>query len=282
MGTKWVWAEVIIGSLMFAAANILAILFHYDKFYTLLVIGITLAMKGAYRLANRKELLSLANFTEVYVVFAILGFVADYVFGIWITDLWYYPGYSLANYILLYLVGYPFGAFTLVYSFALMESLFVKKPKEKLIDYRHALAISRAIILIGVAGIFISLYSLRQYAGFWLYISTTVYGYGIVNYLSLRISKDDVMERLLVSFAKYAGLILFVSYVQALLQELPNVHGKEWIYQNMPLSSVTLFGIPLIVPLVGWIALLILPYSVFELVLKINSIRKGKSFFRDY
>ncbi len=77
---------------------------------------------------------------------------------------------------------------------------------------------------------------------------------------------------------KYSLVILFVAYTQGIFHELPNVYSKEWIYQNIPFEGITIIGIPILILFIGWIILVLTPYTLFELILVINKVYQTKSF----
>jgi hypothetical protein len=191
--------------------------------------------------------------------------------GLWITKLWTYPSYSLANYFVLYLLIYPFGGFVMLYSFALLESIFIPRPRKNRLKYKQSLLISKTIAVIGLIGLIISI-TIKTNQGFWIYSFMSLLGIGVVSYNVLKIKKNNLLERSLLKSLKYILLILIVAYTQGIFHEFPNVFARELAYQNFPFENITLLGIPVIVLFLGWIALVIAPYIVFEWVISINKV----------
>jgi hypothetical protein len=59
--------------------------------------------------------------------------------------------------------------------------------------------------------------------------------------------------------------LLISTPVNAFAHELPNTFAWEWRYQNMPLTSLEILGIPVFVLTVGWTYLTIFGISGNEL-----------------
>lgn len=265
--------EVAVGILLFIVANLLAFACHYGKFGVFLFLGLFLVFKGAFRIANKRELLSLKNFLKVYLAFFLFGVITDLILGIKLTHLWSYPGYTLVNYLILYIISYPAFGFVMIYSFSLIESFFCGKIRERRIDYKHSLIFSRLLIVLGLVGMLFSLIFVNYSKGFFAYTLGAFLFIGLIDFITLKIKKSNLLERFLVKSTKYAILIILVSITQGILQELPNVFAKEWIYQNFPFNDITFLGIPVAVLFFGWVFLLIVPYVIFELVLALNRIK---------
>ena len=234
-------------------------------------------LKGSFFIRNKKEFLNLKNFIKVYFAFLILGLIADLIFGLWITKLWDYPGYNLFNYLILYFFIYPFGGFVMVYSFSLLESVFIRKPRENNVAYKHSLMTALIVAAVGFLGFFISVFFVEIFKGFFIYSFFTLFGWGITNYIILKIKKNNLLEHIFVKSLKYLILILVAAYVQGIFHELPNLFAKEWVYQNWPFNEVTLLGIPVTVLLFGWLALVFVPYAVFEFIMLLNKVKNIKN-----
>lgn len=270
-------SEIIFGILIFIIANLLAFIYHYDRFYLIFLLGFFLFLKGAYKRMKDKEFLTFKRFIKVYLAFFILGILGDLIFGIWISKLWYYPTYTLINYINLYLFIYPLGGIIMIYMFVILESLFIQKPRKRRIPYKNSLIISKIFYIISLIGFIVSLF-FETYRGFFLLTFMSLNAISLFSYINLKINKNNLLERFLIKSLKYGPLIIIVAYAQGLVHEIPNIFAKEWAYQNFPFNNIHIFGIPIIVLLVGWIALIIGPYTLFELILALNKIRNFKDF----
>jgi len=274
---KNVRLEVIVGVLLFILGNITAFVYHYHRSGTFIVLGLFLFFKGVFRIVKKRELLNSKNFFLIYLAFFVGGLITDLVLGVWLTRLWYYPSYDLVDYFILYLVGYPSVGFLMIYSFSLVEYALVRKPKETRIDYRNSLIFTWFLMFIGLAGALFSLLFVSSYKGFLVYTFGAIAVIGLFDLTTLRVRKDNLLERFLTKSLKYGIIILTFSYLHGLIQELPNLSSKEWIYQNFPFNNITFLGIPITVFFLGWIFIFILPYSIFELILTLNKKAKSKT-----
>ena len=267
---KWAIIEIFSGALLFIISYFLAVYFMYSRFYTILLFGLFFILKGAYSLKKKRELLTLREFLVLYFpFFVMLGIFFDLIIGLWITKLWYYPEYTLLNYINLYLVIYPLGAFVMLYSFALLESIFIHRPRGNRLAYEHSLTLSLAIFVTGFIAFIISLIFLNRFNGFFAMTFLALSFIGLLDYLTLRIKKNNLLERLHIKTFKYILLILSIAYIQGIIHEWPNLFAREWIYKNWPLQEITFLGIPVVILFFGWIFLLIGSYTFFELIIAI-------------
>lgn len=268
--------EIIFGILIFIIANILAFVYHYDRFYSIFLLGLFLILKGIYKRMKDREFLTIKRFIKIYIAFFILGILGDLILGIWISKLWYYPTYTLANYINLYLFIYPLGGIIMVYTFVILESLFIQKPRKRRIAYKNSLAISKIFFIVSLIGL-ISSFFIKTYQGLFLFGFIALNTISLLSYINLKINKNNLLERFLIKSLKYGILIIIVAYTQGLIHEIPNVFAKEWIYQNIPFHTIQIFGIP-IIALFGWIILIIGPYTLFESILALNKVKNFKDF----
>ncbi len=262
-----VFLEIFFGVILFLFSYFLAIYLKYSRFYTILLLGLLFILKGTYHLRKKEEFLNSRKFLVLYPVFFILGIFFDLVIGLWITKLWYYPNYNLLDYFNLYLIIYPLGAFVMIYSFALIEAIFVHRPKPSKIAYEHSVKISLIFFIFGALAFTLSLIFVDNYKGFYGLTFFVISIGGLIDYFVLRINKNNLLERFSIKALKYGILILGISYIQGIIHEWPNIYAREWIYQNWPLQEITFLGIPATILFFGWIFLLIGPYTIFELIM---------------
>lgn len=268
---------IVLGIIIVCAALILAFSFNYNRFYSFLLIGLFIILKEGYRLVEKKDLMSWKIFLILYAgVFFIFGLIGDLTLGIWLCKLWSYPSYNFLNYVNLYLLIYPLGGMVMVYSFAFIEKIFGSRIIETKRSYLFSKKFSLIIGILGVVLLIFSIFSSLIYRGFFIYLFGGFFVLGFMSYFTLRIRKDDLVERMFIKPVKYLILILVVAYTQGFLHEFPNVFAKEWVYHNFPYESVTFFNIPVTVLFFGWIALVVGPYMIFEFSLSLNKLFRGK------
>jgi len=274
--------EIISGSVLFILANILAFLYKYGAFYFLFLIGMFFILKGAHSLIVEKEFLSIRTFWQVYFIFFMAGIVLDLLFVIGITKIWSYPSYSLINYFILYLIVYPFGGFVMIYSFELLEHFFGKKPRRRRIALRHSLTFTLFLMILSFFGLVATIFYIDQFKMAFVFGFIILGLWGALNFVVLKLVQNDLLEHVFSQTAKYLLLILVVAYSQGIFHEFPNVFAKEWVYANIPFMHLTFLGIPAVILFVGWLSLVLIPYSLFELVMALNRLNErtgGKSFY---
>jgi len=259
--------EIFAGSVLFIVSYFLAIYLQYSQFYTILLFGIFFILKGAYHLRKKREFINFKEFLVLYLTFFVSGIIIDLVIGIWLAKLWYYPAYTLINYFNLYLIIYPLGGFVMIYSFALIEAIFVHRPKPSKIAHEHSIKISLILSALAFVSFILSLIIIIEFKGFFAITFFLIFSIALLNYFTLRIKKSNMLERLHIKTFKYGVLILSVAYIQGVIHEWPNIYAREWIYQNMPLSEVTFLGIPVLILFFGWLFLLVVPYTIFEFIM---------------
>ena len=271
--------QIIIGALIFISSLVLAIVYHYNRFYTLLLLGMFLILNSLYKIITKKELLNKLNFFKTYIVFFLFGIFGDLIFGIYVTKLWSYPSYSLINFIWLYIFIYPFGGYVMLYTFKLLEHLFflnenLMVAKEENEKYKF---ISKVLSIVGCLGIFLSLISEMNYKSFISYGFFVLTCFGLLSWGTLNLVKFNIFSKYKRHPLKFTFIILLVSYVQGFLHEYPNTFVYEWLYhQNFPFSDITLLDIQVLVLFLGWLALAVIPYMMYELAVAItkNNLKK--------
>ena len=155
----------------------------------------------------------------------------------------------------------------MLYSFALIEAIFVHIPKPSKIAYEHSIKLSLLLFVFGFIAFMFSLIFIKEFKGFFAVTFLAISFIGILDYFTLRIKKNNLLERLHIKTLKYSLLILSIAYMQGIIHEWPNLFAKEWIYQNWPIQEITFLGIPAVILFFGWIFLLIGPYTLFELII---------------
>ncbi len=175
--------EIIFGIVIFIISNILAFFYHYDKFYSIFLLGMFLITKGVYKRIEKRDFLTHKLFLELYCAFILFGIIGDLIMGVWISKVWYYPTYKLFNYILLYLYVYPIAGFIMLYWFRLMETLFIKKTRKNYVAYKYSLLVSKTLCILGIVTLLIRIFYVMGYKGFFIYSSLVMIFGGFLNYL---------------------------------------------------------------------------------------------------
>jgi len=99
-----------------------------------------------------------------------------------------------------------------------------------------------------------------------LYFLLTLSAFFYFNYESEKVDKS-YLHYLLKEPKLYIFITLLTAYVNVFIHEFPNTFAKQWTYQNFPFNDILILNIPITVFFVGWVALAIIPISVYYYVL---------------
>lgn len=250
-----------------ALALYLATVHRFAEFYLILLVGDLLALKAVHALIKAPLLGKKQDMIILFLAFVAVGLAFDVVFGLWWTRLWSYPAYSTLDYVRLYLLVYPLGGFVMLYSFVIgVKIAGIEGAQVSPVSQRLTAGIPICIIIAGGVGVGAGLFIVGEAWGPMIIASSIVASsYGCILLLSERLRKDTMLRALIGSPLRCGLVILITAYAQGLLHEWPNVYAKEWIYHNWPLQNLQVLGIPATVLFCGWIALAIIPYSIWEL-----------------
>ena len=236
----------------------------YNHFYEFTLIGLFLILYYfTLKLLNKKIYLAL------YFLFFAGGLIADLLLGILITELWYYNYQRYFEYIPLYFLIYPLGGIVMVQTFVLFKSSLQTKQLEQEAGKINAQIFKVLFFVTLVSSLLIVFFDLiygLKYFGFILYFLLTLSAVFYFNYKSEKLDKS-YLHYLLREPKLYIFATLLTAYLNAFVHEFPNTFAKQWTYQNFPFNDVLFFDIPVTVFFVGWIALAIIPISVYYYVL---------------
>ena len=257
------FAVLLFGFIVFVFSLFLALL-ECNHFYEFMLIGLFFVLYyPVSKSLNKKFYLSL------YFLFFGGGIIADLLLGILVTELWYYNYHYYFEYIPLYFLIYPLGGIVMVQTFIIFRTfLQTKQSKQEInkIDARILKILFFITLIFSSLIIFFdSMYGL-EYFGFILYFLLTLSALFYFNYESEK-SNKSYLRCLLKEPKLYIFITLLTAYVNAFIHEFPNTFAKQWTYQNFPLNDTLILNIPIIVFFVGWIALAIIPISVYYYVL---------------
>ena len=193
----------------------------------------------------------LVAFLKFYSVLVVTAFVADWIMGQQLANLWSYPHYdSLDDWLRLYFIIYPFGGLAILELAYFLSGIFseklsfVQKPYTNihwLVDKLDVglLFLIFAATLLAVGGI------LKGYTSFMVYgfLVWTVFGTWKLKY---HISH----------WSHYIYILVATLFMSVFLHELPNVGTFEWKYNTAPMLNQEVLGIPLWV-ILGWYILVL-------------------------
>lgn len=269
----------LIGSAALLFSFYLAVVHSFNHFYELTLTGLFIIIYPwiTDKIKNK-------TYRRLFLIFIPGGLIADLLLGIYVTELWYYTYNSLWEYILLYLWIYPVGGIVMVQSYLLFERLIIEDIGETTSQKRRFIILLTSLLAILFTAISI-LYN-AETAGLYTFISFLVLvlfnSQSIVRWsrkimttfgLKKELNRLTALEVFSRKPAKYIGIILASSYIQAVIHEVPNVYGQQWIYQNMPFQELTLLGVPAVVIIFGWIGLTLIPVSIYYRIADESSLK---------
>lgn len=252
---------MMIGCTLMVTALLLARFTRFRHFYEILLLGLFLLLHAVVGRRITKKV-----YIYLYVVFFWAGIIADLIMGISITRFWKYNYSNLGDYLILYLVIYPFAGIVMVQTYIAIKTVILKirdrrntKPLLSLRQYRLLIS-GLALTFIGVTAAAMSHPNPWLYTAF--YLLASILAFLLLSMVAQAHGHKTVIEDLHMHPLKILLVLFLATYVNAFLHELPNTYAREWSYTNYPLSHLHVLGIPLIM-LLGWPVLLIVPVAAF-------------------
>lgn len=257
----------LLGLLILDLSILLAFAFQYRHYYELLVLGLFLILY-----ALDAKFLFLPTYIRLYKQFVKAGIILDLFLGIILTNLWHYTFTSIWEYLPLYLVAYPLAGLVMVQTFALFSRLLLRGKRETYFmrdaGYRRAGYILNACVLLSAAGI-LATWGGRLFL-LTFFVAVILRALLLLAYATHLHRRKNLLDKLHAHPFLITVVLVLTIYINAFIQELPNVTAKEWIYTNLPLTQASLGGLPVIV-LLGWPFLALYPASAYLYVMPGNA-----------
>ncbi len=262
-GAPLIWS--VTGASIIATSIYLA--FSGRAFYFLLLLGLTLVLGSAHSVITRQRVLLSRQGLLVYVAFAAAGILFDLLFGVWLTGLWSYPNYGVKDYIWLYIAVYPLGGFVMIYTLLVGQTCWGHRIGNVMDGNVAPQPVVAPVLLTGAS---ITAVGVAVLTGPWrpvLLLTTLVLGALLLSVAIARaLGGGLVLDRIALRPWPLSMIVVSGSLVQGLVHEIPNVWASEWIYQGWPLGHVQIFGVPLLVLILGWPALMLVPAVIWDLI----------------
>lgn len=208
----------------------------------------------------------------IILIGAIIGAFFD-LFGVVIADVWKYPEViDILSGISLYVA---WGVFLLmIYSsyrvfLAIVKKefgIFGKKLAKKSTEKKIYSFMGIAGILLLIIPVFLKfIFGFPSYTylfglnltGFWF----------ILEYIEYKRHEKSLVKDILEGYWDPIVAIVIGSLITSLVWENMNLGVNAWVYQNLPLGSITIFGIPLAI-ILGWPALYVIYLSFYRAIFK--------------
>ncbi len=213
---------------------------------------------------------------KIFLIGTIIGILFE-VYGVLISNLWYsyFQNWSLNEQMIHYLLGIIVGYSlpSLVY-FDLYKiiSFFMKKRNEK-VRVMLPKKVGYFLFCVGIFSLMIPILMYKPSLS-WnpilrgLLFSFCLLGiWLILEYFEIKKHENTFLNCLFTRRFKPLLIILVCSFIISISWEVLNKLRPSWIYQNMPLMEVTIFGLPLGL-IIAWPTLFVIYFSFFNIISK--------------
>jgi hypothetical protein len=253
--------QLIIGTLLCTLSIYQAFILNYNHFYEFLLIGIYLILKIFVSEKNINK----SIYIKLYIIGLILGIIGDLILGIYISELWYYTYSQIWEYILLYLLIYPFGGIVLIQSYFILKQRTKFKNNKVNLKLKTIKILNAIFIIITlILSIIIYLLDIRYIQLIHFGILSLVFFFTFTYYSEKKIKKSFLRD-ILENPKQVIVISSIVTYLNAIIHEYPNTIAKQWIYTNIPFQNITILDVPAILILCGWFILLYIPMASYYL-----------------
>lgn len=271
-----------IGYLLLFFSSMLAVIYHYPRFYVLFCISYVLILDHfnyrfrkeslIHNLFSKKHLKSTLIFLTGTIVIAS---IVDYLFGVRLFHIWLWTNYTLINWIILYTI-INFAFIILVYeTYKITEYFISKKIKTKKIILKNKFKIQKILIILAITGFIIPLIN-------YIFFGTKGTNYTMLfPFLSIFFLSDAYLTKfktpITFDIIKHNRVSIYSILITSLLiifsHELINTFAYEWKYINIPFMQFQFLNIPITV-IIGWIPLILFCISFVELIVQIDKHKK--------
>ena len=208
-----------------------------------------------------------------YLIYLAGALFLDIFIGGYIGNMWVYPHFDLTErFINVIIIGYPLAFFSCAIFYRILSKLFKIFSGTIAQDNDNAPLSFRNL---GIIILFITIISTCFPIGYCLIfgmkniqliiIICSLTGIFSISPLSLILGQKCLLRGILCKDWSTIMALLISIPMNACAHELPNTFAWEWRYQNMPLPSLEILGVPVIVLTIGWTYLTIFGISANEL-----------------
>lgn len=221
----------------------------------------------------------------MYLMFIPLGLVGDLFLGLYLIELWYYNYSLLIEYIFLYLWIYPVGGIVMVQSYIYLTNAFNSKkiltpnPPPKIDTAKILKSCIIFLFLSLLVAVLGNIFDIKYYLQLF-FVTNSIFLTLLINYVSEKINSKSLIRDIFNRPKLTAIAFIGGTYINAIFHELPNTHAWQWVYTNIPLSSISIFKVPVFVFL-GWPILMLVPLSLYYLSSSSHSDTDGQRFKTD-
>jgi len=262
--------SIITGLILIILSYYQAIILKYNHFYEFLLVGLFIIL---YQLTPKK-LINKKFYLILYIIFIFGGLITDLLLGLTISKLWYYTYSNIIEYIFLYILIYPIGGIIMIQSYLILKNKFKKNIKKKKFNIKVLKIIGYILLIINFFLTSINLFYPFDNFGKIFFITITGFVFFYLNYKSEKYSNLSYIGDLINNPKLFLTITILVSYSNAFIHEFPNTYAKQWVYNNWLFKNYYFLNMPSDVFFIGWIALTMIPISIYYYLYSINKTKK--------
>ena len=239
-----------VGFTLVIGSSYAAFLYEFAHYYEPMLAGLILVLLPF----TPRTLLDKETLLPLYVMFLLAGLIFDGLIVPNVVQLWSYGYTSHVEFVPLYAWIYPAGGFVMLQSFIVLDRIFDAPASASLpVTWPIGAAAIGSSVGTAVAIVF-SFHPIVVFGGF------VLIGFFTREYVAQRRTGTSLLGKVYAAPVRVTSIILSVAVVNALLHEAPNTVAGQWIYHDIPFSTVALFGVPILV-IFGWVFLVLAPVS---------------------
>lgn len=276
--------QLFFGSIVTVYAITSALFYNNQHFYTYFTAGTFLISDWFdYKFTGQSILaffVKKAN-NKALLLFLVIStffcFLVDYLYGVKLTHMWAWPGYSNIHFLRMYLIMNPtfiLGSYEL---YRIMKHFFRNIFPDKLLfpkrsEFLNQKLIKKHGLTFGILFLISPLYLLLapnapfiEYAMIFPFLSVLI----IPDYFSAKAGKESITEKMIGLNPLELISLLSAVAINAITTEFLNIFAHEWVYLNMPFMHLQVYGVPVAV-FFGWIPLVAGTIAIINLIVPTN------------
>ncbi len=227
-----------------------------------------------YRL-KRKSLLKTVRLSRSntinFIVASVLGGALIEGIGQWLAKLWYWPYFSLPDYLAIFIPGFALYMLMVGECYLAMKAIFdtiITPRKISIKYYPFERKLYRVLAAMGTVAIILGLVLLfHDYPGRYVFninspnalhvtfLGVIMIAFGVwwcCEYIEYRHREMSFMKDIIRAYWNPLLAIVFATIIVGISSELINLRHGYWVYVNWPLQHTRFLGLPIIMLTVAW------------------------------
>lgn len=277
-------AAFILGLPIFLLSAMLAVLFSYNRFYSLFAVGSFFILSWVDYKINKDSILGYFFFksnkyaTLIFLVISTVSFfMVDYIYGVRLAGMWNWIDYKFIDYVIMFLFmnfAFILGMYELyrLISSELRKTISDKNLLKTISNKNQQLFFYKTIFVLGLILLILPLCLFVLNANIFIEYAMIFPFFGVLlltDFLTYRLGGDPICEKILNLNPLYISSFIFTSILASFATEFINLFGHEWEYPRMPFDDIRIFTVPAAVFL-GWMPLALAAISIVNMAKSAN------------